>query len=196
LLPFPVPRRRLNGSARARPRCRAAGFHCRRSAPRSPSPACRRQARRRRSCWQGSARRRGTVFWRARTRSPRRTVPPTSTRWSRGRRRLCWAPGRPRTHDQDLAAEHAVPILLPWRSIGLPQYADSECNDNDDGRGSLLLLSDNAEGLLRLSVSSGAIGGSTRSALPVAGFENQDGGFATIRMLTSRAFLGRGESPR
>jgi len=51
----------------------------------------------------------------------------------------------------------------PSRSIGLPQYADSECNDNDDGRGSLLLLSDNEEGLLRLSLSNGAIGRSTRS---------------------------------
>ena len=110
--------------------------------------------------------------------------------------RLCWASGRPRAYDQDLAAEHAVPILLSWRSIGLPQYADSECSNNDDRRGSLLLLSDNAEGLLRLSVSNGAIGRSTRSALPVAGFENQDGGFATIRMLTSRTFLGRREPPR
>src|SRR6516164_5644646 len=57
-----------------------------------------------------------------------------------------------------LDAEHAVPILVSWRSIGLPRYADSECSDNDDGRGSLLLLSDNEEGLLRLSVSNGAIG--------------------------------------
>src|SRR5262249_6049142 len=56
-------------------------------------------------------------------------------------------------YDQDLAAEHAVPILLSWRSIGIPRYADSECSDNDDGRGSLLLLSDNEEGLRRLSLS-------------------------------------------
>ena len=74
-----------------------------------------------------------------------------------------WASRRPRAYDQDLAAEYAVPILLSWKSIGLPRYADSECNDNDDGRGSLLLLSDNEERLLRLSLSNGAIGRSTRS---------------------------------
>src|SRR5262249_13155593 len=74
------------------------------------------------------------------------------------RARLCWASRRPRAYDQDLAAEHAVPILLSWRSIGLPRYPDSECSDNDDGRGSLLLLSGNKEGLFRLSLSNGAIG--------------------------------------
>ena len=37
-------------------------------------------------------------------------------------------------YDQGLATEHAVPILLSWRSIGLPRYAD--CNNDDDERGS------------------------------------------------------------
>src|SRR5262249_19690732 len=45
----------------------------------------------------------------------------------------------------------------PQRKCG-PRYADSGCNNNDDRRGSLFLLSDNEEGLLRLSVSNGAIG--------------------------------------
>src|SRR5262249_56433004 len=80
-----------------------------------------------------------------------------------GGARLCRASRRPGAYDQDLAAEHAVPILLSWRSVGLPRYADSECSDNDDGRGSLLLLSDNEEGLLRLSLSNRAIGLSPRA---------------------------------
>ena len=73
---------------------------------------------------------------------------------------LCWASGRARTHDQGLAAEHAVSILLSRRSIGLPRYAD--CNNDDDERGSLP-VSDNEKGLLRLSLSNEAIGRSTRS---------------------------------
>ena len=68
-------------------------------------------------------------------------------------------------YDQGLATEHAVPILLSWRSVGLPRHADSECSDNDDGRGSLFLLSDSEEGLLRLSLSNGAIGRLMRSFL-------------------------------
>src|SRR5262249_55363985 len=80
-----------------------------------------------------------------------------------GGARLFRASPRPGAHDQNLAAEHAVSILLFLRSVGLPRYADSEGSDNDDGRGSFILLSDNKEGVVRLSLSDGAIGLSTRS---------------------------------